>query len=293
MRLNRLKGILCSAGVLAITTMTAAVLRGTASRIFIGRFAVNWTAQIVLSIFVATTWIALYWLVSSIHLIAGRLPFRAQTSEVGRVVAFALRLGKAFGLAFAFAITVFLALTISDEVFFSRLLHWDLPLIHVQYAGFLASSRFFPCRLESSSLGCEPYKTLPVFLLANLFVYLPFMAAVVFLSESSHRASEIARAGFRIYCRIAAVVGFPCLMATVVLWQFGWADGTFPYSHIHRQIFEIIDYSGGTTVVSASFLVVFLLLRLAQRGGDEMLPEMTWLGCSLMGALQLGNRFLV
>jgi hypothetical protein len=104
MRLNRLKGLLCSAGVLAITTMAAAVLRDTASRIFIGRFAVKWTAEVILSILVATTWIALYWLVSSIHLIAGRLPFRAQTSEVGRVVALALRLGKAFGLAFAFAV---------------------------------------------------------------------------------------------------------------------------------------------------------------------------------------------
>jgi hypothetical protein len=292
MRFQTLKRACRSAAVLVITAMAVAAVRDAADRLFIGRFAVNWLAEIALSTLIAATWIVLYWVASSIHSTVARLTSRAQTSRVASV-AFGLNLGKAFGLALVFAVALFLTLAISDDVFYSRLLPWDLPLIHMQYRGFVASNRFFPCRLEGSSMGCESYKTIPVFLAANALFYLPFLAAWIFLSKRFSRIEEIARAACRIYCPIAAVLGFLCLITTIVLWWLKW-DFEFasPHSHIRRQVFEVISYSGGTIVVSAILLVTLLFLRLARSGEEEVLPEMTWLGCLLVSALHLGNTFL-
>lgn len=293
MHFQTLKRACRSAAVLVITAMAAAAVRDAADRLFIGRFAVNWLAEIALSALIAATWIVLYWVASSIHSTVARLMSWAQISRVDSVAAFGLNLGKAFGLALVFAVALFLALTISDDVFYSRLLPWDLPLIHMQYQGFVASYRFFPCRLEGSSIGCESYKTIPVFLAANALFYLPFLAAWIFLSKRFSRIEEIARAACRIYCPIAAVLGFLCLITTIVLWWLKW-DFEFasPHSNIRRQVFEVINYSGGTIVVSAILLVTLLFLRVACSGEEEVLPEMTWLGCLLVGALHLGNTFL-
>jgi hypothetical protein len=140
--------------------------------------------------------------------------------------------------------------------------------------------------------GADPTRLSLFFSLPIPLVYLPFLAAWVFLSKRFRRIEEIARAASRIYCPIAAIVGFLCLITTIVLWRLNWDfEFIFP-QHIHRRVFEVIDYSGGTIVVSAILLLTLLFLRLARSGEEGAVPEMTWLGCLLVYALHLGNKFL-
>lgn len=271
-----------SAGLVAATALAAGLLRAIVSKIFKDQFG-DWVPVIGFAFFVAIAWTVF---LCTVLLIQGRV-VRHQRSQpqVPGNGSSVLALGKAVGLSAVLAVAMWFALYASDEVFFSRMLPWDLPLINLQHIGALVVSRFFPCRLEGSDFGCEIYKTLPAYFAVNAVVYLPFVIA--FRSLSKGLNFESVRRGLRVSCRTVTVVGLSGLAAILVLQQFAWEAGWR-----NQRWFSATNYSIGVIVVIAGFLLVYLTLKSLSTGDEDFLPEMTWVACSLVAGRWLGSPFL-
>ena len=98
-------------------------------------------------------------------------------------------LGLSIAGGFALALIFWLSLEVSDVLFQSRLLPWDLPLIYAQDMGFRAAARLFPCQREGFDTGCEAYKALPAFLGANALAYCAALIPIVHLWRRKITAS--------------------------------------------------------------------------------------------------------
>jgi hypothetical protein len=100
-------------------------------------------------------------------------------------------------IALVLALSASLALDFSDSIFQSRLLPWTVSLIELQSVGFAQASRMFPCRAEGFDTGCEWYKTLPTFVVANAAAYLSVAVLGVYLYRKSERLKTVLRRRLR------------------------------------------------------------------------------------------------
>jgi hypothetical protein len=93
-------------------------------------------------------------------------------------------------LGIALAVTLWLSLDASDEIFQSRLLPWIPSLIYAQEAGFRVAARLFPCQKEGFDTGCEAYKTIPTFVGSNALVYTAILLPIVHLWRTRRSRSR-------------------------------------------------------------------------------------------------------
>jgi len=191
-------------------------------------------------------------------------------------------------------------LALNDEIMQSRSLPWIMPLITVQHYGFGTASRLFPCRAEGFDTGCEPYKTIPVFLGADAFAYFPFVLCVVVCCHFVGRVGEALQTGaqrFVRWCVPLAVVG---LCVLLVLHRLGLAtyDTLYPTgdSHWRFGMWELLNDVTGTLIVGGVFFLPFYFYRALRKSEgisekQHRLAHLTSLVAVMVVALTLGDVY--
>jgi hypothetical protein len=200
--------------------------------------------------------------------------------------------------ALVLAISGWLALEVSDELFFSRLLPWISPLIWLQDFGLHTASRLFPCRIEGSVTGCEWYKWVPTFLLSNAAVYFLFLLA----SASLYRLSMWIRSttGWLLerFLRWGSLLGVALLGSRLFFYNFA-PEASFPISRGRsgNPTWTFLDGASGTISVIFAMLAPFYLYYLVraiwqQNHVRNRLIDLTWIVGFLLAAVELGYQFL-
>ena len=166
----------------------------------------------------------------------------------------------AFGLAVALilAVSACLVLEVNDDLFYSRSLPWIPSLIWFQEAGFRTASRLFPCRYEGFDTGCEAYKTLPAFLLANVIGYVPFSLAIVFLFRYRESARSFLKGLSGAFLRWGSIAGVALLCIRLVLYRFS-PDVSSPIapSGVGRTAWLLLEWTLGPVSVAVALSIPF------------------------------------
>lgn len=253
---------------------------------------------VILASMLGVLWFALAFLV--LRLSSNRVgsPRSRNSSLTGTATVFRTII-FAFVIACVIAITAWVGLYLSDGIFYSRSLPWIAPLITLQEYGFVKAGRMFPCRAEGFDTGCEAYKWIPAFLLANGLSYFPFALLGLFSLRFSDVVHKAARAGARACVRSSVVAVTAGLVALQIMngLNLDTYDSLYPSSgvaHWHLGAWELINDLTGTLILVAGLSLPFYLYRAIRRANGlaearTRMAEATSLASTLLVALMLGN----
>jgi hypothetical protein len=199
------------------------------------------------------------------------------------------------------AITAWVGLYLNDEVFESRSLPWIAPLITVQGYGFGKASQMFPCQAEGLDTGCEAYKWIPTFLLANILAYFPFVLISLFSSQHSDAVRKTVRASAGFFARWWVVVAVAGLVALQVMHglSLDTHDSLYPHpgiGHWHFGAWELVSDITGTLITVAGLALPFCFYRAIRRANGLLetrtrLAHTTSLVATLLAAMILGDVY--
>jgi hypothetical protein len=263
----------------------------------------NWIGSVILAAVCGLLWFALtfFCLLRALRGDGENSLAVASSADAKQAGGFLSTLTSAAGIACVLSLTAWLALDWNDAIFYSRSLPWIAPLITVQHSGFVAASRLYPCQAEGSNTGCEPYKWIPTFLIANALAYFPF----VFGGVLWYRLSKAARTNLQSVAlqavRWAAPVVVIGLCALLVMHKLNLDthDSLFPHpgiAHWHLGVWELLNDITGTVIVLAGLLLPFCFYRAFRKNGGlsvtrSRLSELTALTIVMLAALMLGNVY--
>jgi hypothetical protein len=199
------------------------------------------------------------------------------------------------------AITAWVGLYLNDEIFESRSLPWIAPLITLQEYGIGKASQMFPCQAEGFDTGCEAYKWIPTFLIANSLCYFPFVLAGLFFCRFSDGVRKSIRAGAHALARwgvVAVIVGLVALQVMHGL-NLDTQDSLYPHpgiGHWHFGAWEQINDITGTLITAAGLWFPFCLYRVIRRAHGladvrTRLAAATSVAATLLVALMLGDVY--
>jgi hypothetical protein len=248
-----------------------------------------WT---VLAVFLGLIWVAL--VASAVRYGNRRSQSRPDQTEVKRK-SWLIDVPLGTVAALVIAISAWLALEANDELFFSRLLPWIGSLIWIQEPGFRVASRLFPCRYEGFNTGCEAYKWLPAFLLANVAAYVPFSTPALSLQRRSARFRERVSKVHSPVLRWSVAIGITGLCFRRILHGLA-PDVSLPFSSWKAGHIAWLVLNEGTgvicTVLALSFpFYLYRTLRAVRRGTGirASMVDATWAASFLLVAIVLGN----
>ena len=202
-------------------------------------------------------------------------------------------------IAATVATSAWTGLYLNDALMESRMLPWIMPLITAQGYGFGRAARMFPCQAEGFSTGCEPYKWIPTFLLANSVVYFPFVLVGVFAWQCSETAKKIFQVSARQFTRWGVAAAGVGLLTLQVMHRFHLEtyDSLYPdpgISHRHLGLWQLVNDVTGTLIFAAGLLLPFYFYRAFRRPRDlasvrSRLVDLTSLAALMLLALMLGD----
>jgi len=201
-------------------------------------------------------------------------------------------------IACVLSLTGWLALYWNDAIFYSRSLPWIAPLVTIQHSGFVAASRLFPCQAEGFDTGCEPYKWIPSFLIANALAYLPFVLAGVsyYRRSGSAQATLQSLASRSLSWSVPMVVVGLCTLLAMDKLNLDTHDSLFPhpgFAHWHLGVWELLNDITGAVIVIAGLVLPFCFYRAFRKSGglratQSRLRQLTELTTVMLAALMLG-----
>lgn len=97
-----------------------------------------------------------------------------------RSLTFAFLLGMTTTISYCLAVWL-------KNLLFAPTLSWRMPLNLFTFPGLLASVLTFPCRERGLEIGCEWYRTLPLFVVVNSLVCTVICLPLVHLLRVSRR----------------------------------------------------------------------------------------------------------
>jgi len=279
----------------------SALLRLLLHRVLAMPSDVQLRGPIILAAILGLFWFAVGFLVlarsssSGVGFPQERNPSPTGTRTVLRTVTLALV------IACVVAITAWVGLYVNDEIFESRSLPWIAPLITMQEYGFGKASQMFPCQAEGFDTGCEAYKWMPTFLIANSLVYFPFVLLGLFSCRLSDRVRKSVRAGahaFALWGVVTVAVGLVALQVMHGL-SLDTHDSLYPHpgiGHWHFGLWEQINDITGTLITAAGLWFPFCLYRLVRRAHGfadvrTRLAAATSVAAALLVALMLGDVY--
>ena len=277
----------------------SALLRSLLHRVLATPSDAQLRGPIILAAILGLFWFAVGFLVLARSSSSGiGFPHRRNLSLTGtRTVLTTVAL--ALVIACVVAITAWVALYLNDEIFESRSLPWIAPLITLQEYGFGKASQMFPCQAEGFDTGCEAYKWIPTFLIANSLSYFPFVLLGLFSCRLSDRVRKAVRAGAHAFTRwgvVAVIVGLVALQVMHGL-NLDTHDSLYPHpgiGHWHFGAWEQINDITGTLITAAGLWFPFCLYRVIRRahGFADVrtgLVAATPIAATLLVALMLGD----
>jgi hypothetical protein len=279
----------------------SALLRLLLHRVLAMPGDVQLRGPIILASLLGFFWFALGFLVFArssarrIDFPRARTPSPTGTRTVFRTITLALV------VACLMAMTAWVGLYLNDQIFYSRSLPWISPLITVQEYGSGKASQMFPCQAEGFDTGCEAYKWIPAFLIANGLCYFPVALLSLFSWRLSDTVRKTVRTGVQGFARWsvgAVTVGLVALQIMHGL-NRDTHDSLYPHpgiAHWHFGAWELVNDITGTlvTVAGLSFPFYFYL---ALRRADGLLEARTRLAAAtslaatLLVALMLGDVY--
>lgn len=223
------------------------------------------------------------------------------TSATIRSVHFVRTLWTSATIALVLALCAWFALWLNDEIFYSRLLPWIPALIKIQMAGFITASRLYPCQIEGSSLGCEWYKWIPSFLVANALAYFPFVfiAVACYVNLERGKAALLTLAQRFIRWSVAISIAGLCALQIMHYLRFEiWDLQHSPASTWHWQsnLWSLVKIVTGTIIVICGLLLPFYSYRVLRNSRTWSEPafrlrELTLLTIVMLSAMSLGNVY--
>jgi hypothetical protein len=262
----------------------------------------NWAGSVVLAIVLGVLWFILtfFCLLRVIRSNKGNVSAVASNGNAKKVGGFSAALAISAAIACVMSLTAWLALYWNDVIFFSRLLPWIAPLIRVQDPGFHTASRLFPCQKEGFDTGCEAYKWIPAFLIADLLAYFPFVLGGVLCYRRSSAARTILSGALRSvrWGAPLVVVGL-CTLLVLHELHLDTQDSLLlnpGIAHRHFGGWELLNDTTGTVIVIAGFLLPFYFYRVFRKSSGLSvtrcrLSELTALTTVILAALMLGNVY--
>lgn len=279
----------------------SALLRLLLHRVLAMPSDVQLRGPIILASVLGLFWFALGFLVlarassSGVGFPQERNPSPTGTRTVLRTITLALF------IACVIAITAWVGLYLNDEIFESRSLPWIAPLITVQRYGFGKASQMFPCQAEGFDTGCEAYKWIPTFLIANSLCYFPFVLLGLFSSQLSDTFRKTVRAGAHAFARCSVVAITVGLVVLQVMHGLNLVtnDSLYPHpgiGHWHFGAWEQVSDITGTLITLAGLALPFYFYRAIRRANGlpearTRLAQATSLAATLLAALILGDVY--
>jgi len=124
----------------------------------------------------------------------------------------------------------------------------------------------FPCKAEGFDTGCEAYKSIPAFLIANGLCYFAFALVSLFSWRLSDTVRKTVRAGAQAFARWSVVAVTVGLVAVQIMHGLNrdTHDSLYPHpgiAHWHFGAWELVNDITGTliTVAGLSFPFYFYL----------------------------------
>jgi hypothetical protein len=292
-------GGVCAA-ILALISAGAHLFRGVLDRIVYG----DWGTAFLLRLVLSTVILCAGWFLFALTILkvnSQRPSGRVDGSSAGPNSPLNLSQWRAASTAalmsLVLALTAWFALAANDEIFFSRSLAWIGPLIWVQSAGFHVASRFFPCRMEGSDLGCEAYKWLPAFLLANAAGYFPYLVMGTLLHMRFKGVRAYSERFLHLLIRWGVTLASAGLATRLLIVRFA-PEISLPN---HSWDFTRIGWSLADTVAGVLALVLLFIVPLSiwkavqamwKRTDAVMnLVDLTWLASFGVIALTIGYQY--
>lgn len=260
----------------------------------------HWIGSVILASVGGLLWFALtfFCLLRALRSDDGNSLPVASSADAKRAGGFLSTFTSSAVIACVLSLTAWVALDWNDAIFYSHLLPWIAPLITIQHSGFIAASRLYPCQAEGSNTGCEPYKWIPTFLIANALAYFPFVLGGVLWCRLSKAARTIPQYVARQFVRwaVPAVVVSLCALLVMHKLNLDTHNSLFPHpgiAHWHLGVWELLNDITGTLIVMAGLLLPFYFYRAFRRSGGlsatrSMLWKLTELTIVLLAALMLG-----
>jgi hypothetical protein len=197
------------------------------------------------------------------------------------------------GLAIILAASASFMLDVSDSTFQSRLLPWIPPLIWIQAAGFTAASRLFPCQAEALNTGCEWYKWLPTFVMANALVYLPLASLAMLLSRTSERIHTLLPKHKHHLVRWSAAIVMMALFSRILIAKI-WSLYT-PGGYEDRFSWRMADATTGTVSLLGLLIPLYVLRAFLahreERVTEQYVVDFAWLATVYACALDFADIY--
>jgi len=286
------------AALLAAAILGMASLRAAVNRTFGGARNAHWTELVAVA-----SALGLLWFVVGLYVVRSRhgtannsAKSDAREPRGNRGVGWPLAMS--IFIALVMALSAYFALYLNDEIWYSRLLPWIGLLIGVQYPGFHAASRLSPCQKGGFNTGCEAYKWIPAFLLADTLAYLPFVTTGVLCYMYSKSARSLLDFVSRQFIRWSPIVAIVSLFGLLIMHGFGFDVWNFQYPgtdkwYWHSILWNAVSNLAGMIVVIGGFLLPFhLYLTFRWKGSTKErqgnLSGLTSLTIIILAALMLG-----
>jgi hypothetical protein len=281
--------------VIAGTVIAASSFRAALDRIFAVESHRFWLGPVILSLIAGILWFLLMLAFGVLGTIPKPVSVSCTKEQRGRYFGVSFALGLA--VALILAVSACLALEANDDLFYSRSLPWIPSLIWIQEAGFRTASRLFPCRYEGFDTGCEAYKTLPAFLLANVIAYVPFSLATVFLIRYWESARSFLKPLSSPVLRWGSAIGVALLCIRLVLYRFS-PDVSSPIapSGVGRTAWLLLEWTLGPVSIAVALSIPFVFYGAIcavwrRKYISERLVVLTHLAVFVLAALILGNQY--
>jgi hypothetical protein len=284
--------------IIASSVLGMTIFRVILNRVFAAA-SEHWVGSVVLAVVLGLMWF-LFSFFCLFRVIRSEKENSPETlnDEVKKVSVFLSALTISALIASAVSLTAWLALYCNDAIFFSRLLPWIAPLITVQHSGFVMASRLFPCQAEGFDTGCEAYKWIPAFLIANALTYFPFVLGGVLWYRRSSAARTMLESVARrsVYWSAPVVVVGLCTLLVLHKLPLDTHDSLYPHpgiAHWHFGGWELLHDLIGTLIVIAGLLLPLYVYRAFRKSGGLSatqcrLSELTALMTVILAALTLG-----
>lgn len=93
----------------------------------------------------------------------------------------AVLLGVTATIVFCFAVWI------GNLIYEPKILSWRIPLNGFTFPGLLASALVFPCQKQGFEIGCEWYRTVPMFVAVNSLAFTVVSLPLVCLFRALRR----------------------------------------------------------------------------------------------------------
>jgi len=283
--------------ILAAIALTVTAYRMEVKPVFYS----SWRLEVFRDCILGVEWFVILWVYTFIRF---RSSDSAQIRDSSHTEVFArpnsISIFSSFGISIAIAaglsMSAAFALDVSDSIFQSRLLPWIVPLIRIQIYGFKAASHMFPCQKEGFDIGCEWYKTLTAFMIANFLVYLPFAFVAVHAYRVSHQVKMFIEARLHQLVRwIAAFCILGLLLRILLCKLFPGVSSILAERNNARALWVALDNATGIMML----LVLATPLYIYRAFGDvrnryvttQYVVDFTWLASLYVCSLNLASVY--